>query len=80
MDNETLQWIAIGLLVLWLLLLSLLYGAQHHQLNIWWWDFLKDMKKDWEKRHSHKRAPTQSNMKDPQPWDDGHGDSWPPTY
>ncbi len=68
MDNDSLQWIAIGVLVLWLLLLSILYGAQHHQLNIWWWDFLKDMKKDWEKQKS------------PDLWDDGHGDSWPPTY
>ncbi len=48
-DNETLQWIAIGVLLLWLSLLSVLHGAQQHQLNVWWWDFLKDMKKDWEK-------------------------------
>ena len=65
---ETLQWIIIGVLAFWLLLLSILHGAQHHQLNVWWWDFLKDMKKDWEKQKS------------PELWDDGHGGSWPPTY
>jgi hypothetical protein len=56
MDSETLQWIAIGVVVLWLSLLSLLYGAQHHQLNTWWWDFLKDMKKDWERTHNDVQA------------------------
>lgn len=52
MDNETLQWLAIALLAVWVVGLSWWQDEVHSLLHSWWEMFLQDVAKDEYKKES----------------------------
>jgi len=48
-DNDTLQWLAIGLLAVWVIGLSWWQDEVHQLLKSWWTMFLQDVaRKEYE--------------------------------
>lgn len=50
-DNETLQWIAIVGLFVWLIAVSAWVGETTGLLKAWWRDFLSGVAAEWYKKH-----------------------------
>ena len=43
MNEDTLQWLALGFLGFWLLMISLWIGETTSLLKTWWREFLRDL-------------------------------------